>query len=631
MNWSEQYGVGVAAAISLGLFLILERDFRLSRLMGLRHRPTASPVFSAVLLWLFGPLWVFVKTMVLDPDHPPEEESDRRAKAAASPRDHAREAVETIVFVVVLVLLLKLFVTEAFVIPTGSMAETLYGYQKIITCPKCGHEFPVNSHDEVEPNQGTGRRHPMVGYTCPNCRFHGTFPVSPEGRIESPPNRTGDRVLVLKPIYHLARPRRGDVVVFKYPEEPQQKHTAQNYIKRAMGFGRETIAIHRGELFFTTSLEYPEEARDENGEPLYPRPDDPADLWKPEYMYPNNKLAADRFEASRKAGFPAGGGGFEIVRKGEEQLLACLRVVWDNDRQPKDFAAMNPPVPSRWYAPPESQARWTADDARQPRAFAHSAGELDWVRYRHIIGAWDRTEPDALKPRPVDNFLGYNAGVDRDPLTGTPATRGGSADGTWVGDLALECEATLEGDGAAVVLELSKGPNRFRATFADRQVTLSSTGPGAREFGSRPCRVGGGKSRIRFANVDCRLWVWVDDSLIDFGTDADYPMQPADGEGWTQENDVDAPASIGAKGRVTVRSIKLQRDIYYTRGGSDHARADLFYIQPGHYMCLGDNSAQSSDSRKWGTVPDRLLLGKAVFVFWPVSIDAAKNRIGFIK
>ncbi len=78
------------------------------------------------------------------------------------PRDAVREVIETVVFVVVLVLLLKLFVTEAFVIPTGSMAETLYGYQQIITCPKCGHEFPVNSHDEVEVNSQTKRKHPLV-------------------------------------------------------------------------------------------------------------------------------------------------------------------------------------------------------------------------------------------------------------------------------------------------------------------------------------------------------------------------------------------------------------------------------------------------------------------------------------
>src|SRR4051794_35950186 len=101
------------------------------------------------------------------------DQREESKKKPAVPRDPVREAVETIVFVVVLVLLLKLFVTEAFVIPTGSMAETLYGYQKVVTCPKCGHEFPVNSHDEVEGRDGV--RHRLAGYTCPNCRFPGRF------------------------------------------------------------------------------------------------------------------------------------------------------------------------------------------------------------------------------------------------------------------------------------------------------------------------------------------------------------------------------------------------------------------------------------------------------------------------
>src|SRR5262249_28381709 len=64
-------------------------------------------------------------------DHPPREV------------DPVREIIETVVFVIVLVLMLKTFVAEAFVIPTGSMAETLYGYQKLVTCPKCGLVFPV--------------------------------------------------------------------------------------------------------------------------------------------------------------------------------------------------------------------------------------------------------------------------------------------------------------------------------------------------------------------------------------------------------------------------------------------------------------------------------------------------------
>src|SRR5262245_55770247 len=79
------------------------------------------------------------------------------AKGASQPteaKDGTREIVETIVFVVVLVLLLKSFVAEAFVIPTGSMAETLWGYQKRVDCPKCGYYFPVNCSSEVDPQHG---------------------------------------------------------------------------------------------------------------------------------------------------------------------------------------------------------------------------------------------------------------------------------------------------------------------------------------------------------------------------------------------------------------------------------------------------------------------------------------------
>src|SRR5215510_106272 len=60
------------------------------------------------------------------------------------PKDSVREIVETVVFVVVLVLLLKTFVAEAFVIPTGSMATTLLGYHKNVECPKCKFKFTVN-------------------------------------------------------------------------------------------------------------------------------------------------------------------------------------------------------------------------------------------------------------------------------------------------------------------------------------------------------------------------------------------------------------------------------------------------------------------------------------------------------
>jgi signal peptidase I len=567
---------------------------------------------------------------------------------AKQPRDPAREVIETIVFVVVLVLLLKLFVTEAFVIPTGSMAETLYGYQKVITCAKCGHEFPVNTHDEVEGNQQTGRKHPLVGYCCPNCRHSGQtadLPVQPQ-------NRTGDRVLVLKPLFHLRPPERGDVVVFKYPKTPQENHVASNYIKRAMGFGGETVAIFRGDLYVTTALDY--------SDPQFARPKDPNDLWRESYRYPNSKQAEDLFEVSRRAAFtPAVPGGFQIVRKSEAHLLADLRVVWDNDKQPTGLAN----VPARWQV--ASGTGWTGDSATAPRALGHTGNELDWLRYQHLVWKLDgggartlwRWPQDAEKPvaGPIDNMLGYNEGLSLDPDTNQVKGReNGFTPNLWVGDLCLECEVQLDA-GAEVVLELSKGPHRFQAKFGDGQVALSRVDANRKpdpafEPVSRPCKVSAGTYKLRFANIDNRLWVWVDGRRIDFGPAADYTAvepgsydaEDTSKEGWTRANDIDAPASIGAKGSVpAVRGIKLSRDVYYTN--ERHAQTDLYYVQPGHYLCLGDNSAQSSDSRTWGVVPERLMLGKAVFVFWPgpfestgrnlwnVRWDWNKNRIGFIK
>src|SRR5213595_3659467 len=82
------------------------------------------------------------------------KQKSKQSASLPEVKDSFREVVETIVFVVVLVLLLKSFVAEAFVIPTGSMAETLYGYQKIVECPKCQYYFPVNCSVEVDPQQG---------------------------------------------------------------------------------------------------------------------------------------------------------------------------------------------------------------------------------------------------------------------------------------------------------------------------------------------------------------------------------------------------------------------------------------------------------------------------------------------
>ena len=84
-------------------------------------------------------------------------------------KDTFRELIETVVFVVVLVLMLKTFLAEAFVIPTGSMADTLLGYHYKIQCEQCGYSNLVNASSEAEapdPN----RRPRIVRCQCTNCK-----------------------------------------------------------------------------------------------------------------------------------------------------------------------------------------------------------------------------------------------------------------------------------------------------------------------------------------------------------------------------------------------------------------------------------------------------------------------------
>jgi signal peptidase I len=44
-----------------------------------------------------------------------------------------------------------------------------------------------------------------------------------------------------------------------------------------------------------------------------------------------------------------------------------------------------------------------------------------------------------------------------------------------------------------------------------------------------------------------------------------------------------------------------------------------YTVPAGSYFMMGDNRLDSDDSRVWGTVPARDLIGKAFLVYWPIS------------
>jgi signal peptidase I len=69
---------------------------------------------------------------------------------------------------------------------------------------------------------------------------------------------------------------------------------------------------------------------------------------------------------------------------------------------------------------------------------------------------------------------------------------------------------------------------------------------------------------------------------------------------------------------------KLKGRYYYNRGAYGKEGEGIKVPEDAYYV-LGDNSISSRDSRYWGFVPKKYLLGKAFLIYWPPS------RIRLIK
>lgn len=77
-------------------------------------------------------------------------------------------------------------------------------------------------------------------------------------------------------------------------------------------------------------------------------------------------------------------------------------------------------------------------------------------------------------------------------------------------------------------------------------------------------------------------------------------------------------------GFVYLNGKKLDESAYLkpevkTYGGSFLKEGDEITVPQGYFFALGDNRSYSSDSREWGFVPKKNIIGTSFFVYWPVT------------
>ncbi len=75
--------------------------------------------------------------------------------------------------------------------------------------------------------------------------------------------------------------------------------------------------------------------------------------------------------------------------------------------------------------------------------------------------------------------------------------------------------------------------------------------------------------------------------------------------------------TVEADGQVLVDGIAIKEP--YVNDLDNPYEPRTWYLKASQYFVLGDNRGDSSDSRDWGPVPYKDIIGKAVLVYWPFN------------
>jgi signal peptidase I len=95
----------------------------------------------------------------------------------------------------------------------------------------------------------------------------------------------------------------------------------------------------------------------------------------------------------------------------------------------------------------------------------------------------------------------------------------------------------------------------------------------------------------------------------------------------TQSHETYVKRIVGLPGdTIAVRDGHVVRNGHMTRepftapcGDAAECNLDAITVPPDQYFLMGDNRGASNDSRYWGPVPRKWIIGKAIVTYWPLG------------
>jgi len=477
-----------------------------------------------------------------------------------------RENFESIAIAIALAFAIRYFVVEAFKIPTGSMAPTLLGEHKNVNCSNCGWFFYADRQSESA--------------TCPNCQFE----TSTSLYCDTCNNR----------------------IRYNWPAWLWKKGTCPKCRISLAWSDMSKRVIHGGNRILVNKFWYKfkDPQRWDVMVFVYPLYDLtckncaaqlPDAEWHDGLRCP--RCGTTRFSKKKKNYIK------RLVGLPGEKLQIVNGDIYINDkiqRKPDSIqeTLWLPVYNSRYQTKEDTTPTWVADSS------AWTVNKESLV-LNNVSD--NNTHPSFVTfGRRISDQNGYN-------------NRSGNSE---MGDIKIRFDATVAKGSKCLEIVLEKNSETFTAVIPTNDAnTKGYLKKGESVVMEEDIHLQTGqKNRIAFSHVDNIISLSIDGKKT-FVFDNDDGKPPEE-----RPFDTSIIRLGGSQVHATFENIEIFHDIFYTHlSAGTWGTTQPVQLGEKDYFMLGDNSRNSNDSRVWKFVPEKNIVGKAFFVFWPL------NNMKFIK